>query len=292
MNANNDHQISMLQKTCIVTGATAGIGKQTALELAGKGATVILVGRTAEKCQRAIDEISQQVPAANIDFLVGDLSSLEQIRALAAEFQRRYARLDVLVNNAGALFLRRQLSVDGFEMTFATNHLNYFLLTNLLLDTLKASAPARIVNVASKSHLGSALDFDDLQNKHGYALRKAYGRSKFANVIFTYELARRLENTGVTANVLHPGLVVTNMGMNNGIAARIFQPLYLKWRGIPVEEGARTVVYLASSPEVEGVTGKYFYKQKAIDSDPGTYVEEAWQQLWDLSEQMAGLADS
>jgi len=284
-----EQSINMDNKICLVTGATAGIGKQAALELTAMGATVILAGRTPEKCERTIEEITQQVPNAKTDFLVADLSSLAQIRELAAEFQRRYSQLDVLVNNAGALFLRRQVSVDGFEMTFATNHLNYFLLTNLLLATLKASAPARIVNVASKSHLGSPLDFDDLQNEHDYAFRKVYGRSKFANVIFTYELARRLANTGVTANVLHPGLVVTNMGMNNGLVAKIFQPLYLKWKGIPVKEGARTVVYLASSSEVEGVNGKYFYKEKALDSDPATYMEDVWQRLWQVSLNMTGL---
>ena len=155
MNTNMEQSINMDNKICLVTGATAGIGKQAALELTAMGATVILAGRTPEKCERTIEEITQQVPNAKTDFLVADLSSLAQIRELAAEFQRRYSQLDVLVNNAGALFLRRQVSVDGFEMTFATNHLNYFLLTNLLLATLKASAPARIVNVASKSHLGS-----------------------------------------------------------------------------------------------------------------------------------------
>jgi len=272
-----------------VTGATSGIGKQTALELALMGAKVILVGRNHQKCIKARDEICRLVPSADIDFLFADLSSLDQIRTLAVDFKQRFARLDVLVNNAGALFLRRKVSVDGFEMTLAVNHLNYFLLTNLLLDTLMASAPSRIVNVASRSHLNSALDFDDLQTENEYGMRKAYGRSKFANVIFTYELARRLAGTGITANVLHPGLVVTNMGKNNGLFVKIFQPLFLKWRGIPVEEGARTVVYLASSPGAEGITGKYFYKEKALASDPATYDEKSWARLWAISEQLTGL---
>ena len=280
---------TMLLKVCMVTGATNGIGKQAALELARLGATVILVGRSHERCMETSEEIRREAPAADVDFMVADLSSQEQVCGLAEEFRSRYARLDVLVNNAGGIFLRRQTSVDGIEMTFALNHLNYFLLTNLLLDTLKASAPARIVNVASKSHRNSPLDFDDLENEKGYGIRKVYGRSKFANVIFTYELARRVEGWGITANVLHPGLVITNMGKNNGLIARLFQPLYLKWRGIPVEEGARTVVYLASSPEVEGVTGKYFFQEKAIKSDPATYDEGAWKRLWDVSEQMTEL---
>lgn len=280
----------MLSKICMVTGATSGIGKQTALELAVMGATVILVGRNVEKCIRTAKEITRQVPDAEVDYFVADLSSFEEIRGLADDFLRRYSRLDVLVNNAGALFLRRHVSVDGFEMTFAVNHLNYFLLTNLLLDTLKASAPARIVNVASKSHLDSPVDFNDLQTEMDYDIRKAYGRSKFANVIFTYELASRLAGTDVTANVLHPGLVVTNMGKNNGLLVKVLQPLYLKWRGIPVEDGARTVVYLASSPDVEGITGKYFYKEKSIDSDPASHVEEDWKRLWGISEMMVGLS--
>lgn len=279
----------MRSKICLVTGATSGIGKQTALELAGMGATVVLVGRNPEKCLQTKAELQSAIPKAEFDYLVADLSSLDQIRKLAEEFKRRYERLNVLVNNAGALFLRRSVSVDGFEMTFAVNHLNYFLLTNLLMNTLFASAPARIVNVASKSHLNSALDFNDLQTKQGYEIRKAYGRSKFANVIFTYELAKRLSGTGVTANVLHPGLVVTNMGKNNGLVAKILQPIYLKWRGIPVEEGARTAVYLASSPEVEGVTGKYFYKEGALESDPATYDEANWKRLWEVSMELTGL---
>jgi len=278
----------MLYKVCMVTGATNGIGKQTALELARLGATVILVGRNHQRCYETADYIRDRIPNADVDHLAADLSSQKQIRRLADEFRQRFSRLDVLVNNAGGVFLRRQVSVDGIEMNFALNHLNYFLLTNLLRDTLKASAPARIVNVASGSHKNSPLDFGDLQGEIAYWVKTAYGRSKFANVIFTYELARRMARYGVTANVLHPGLVTTNIGMNNGILAKIVQPLFLR-RGIPVEEGARTVVFLASSPKVEGITGRYFYKERAVKSDPASYNEEAWKRLWEVSALMTGV---
>ncbi len=283
-----EKHLSMLLKVCMVTGATSGIGKQTALELAAMGATVILVGRNHQKCMRTSEMINAKVPTADVDFIVADLSSQEQVQDLAAEFRRRYNRLDVLVNNAGGVFLRRQTSVDGIEMTFALNHLNYFLLTNLLLDILRTSAPSRVVNVASGAHRNSPLDFDDLQAEKNYVFRNAYGQSKFANIIFTYELARKLEGTGVIANVLHPGLVATNIGRDNGILAKLVQPLIFR-RGLPVEEGARTVVYLASSAEVEGVTGKYFFKERETKSDPATYREEDWRRLWEISAQMTGL---
>ena len=187
-------------KIIIVTGATAGIGEVTALELAHQGAAVVLISRNPEKCAVTAARIQQETGNPMIDYFAVDLSSQSQIRQFVRQFQNKYQRLDVLVNNAGAFFISRQLSVDGIEMTFALNHLNYFLLTNLLLDTLETSAPARIVNVSSNAHFNSALDFDNLQLEHGYTAFKAYGRSKFANLLFTYELARRLDGTGVTAN--------------------------------------------------------------------------------------------
>jgi NAD(P)-dependent dehydrogenase (short-subunit alcohol dehydrogenase family) len=286
----HSHQLN--GKTIIVTGATAGIGEVTALELARQAATVVLVSRSSEKCAATVERIRQETGNPAVDYFAADLSSQSQIRQFVQRFQDKYPKLDVLVNNAGAFFLSRQLSVDGIEMTFALNHLNYFLLTNLLLDTLRASAPARIVNVASVAHFDSPIDFDDLQLEHGYTAFKAYDRSKFANLLFTYELAHRLEGSGVTVNALHPGLVQTDIGKSAswwlGWAWRLMMVFR---KGLTPEEGARTSLYLASSPEVEGVSGKYFVNQKAVPSDPATYDRAAAQRLWEFSGQMVGLEE-
>lgn len=279
----------MQGKVCLVTGATAGIGRVTARELARQGATVIVAGRNAEKSAAVVEQIKQQTGNPNVAYLLADLSSQSEVRALANQFKRQYPRLDVLVNNAGAMFLRRQESADGIEMTFALNHLNYFLLTNLLLDTLIANAPARIVNVASRAHVGVAgLNFDDLQNQKGYFGWRAYGQSKLCNVLFTYELARRLEGTSVSANALHPGLVATRFGSNNTGLSWIWT--FVNLFALSAEEGAQTPIYLAASPEVEGVTGRYFYQSKALPSSKASYDAQAARRLWQVSEQMTGLA--
>jgi NAD(P)-dependent dehydrogenase (short-subunit alcohol dehydrogenase family) len=279
----------MQTKTCLITGATSGIGLATALALAKMGATTILVGRSAERCQKVVARIKSETGNLNVDYLLADLSIQAQIRALADEFKARYERLDVLVNNAAAIFFFRQVSADGIEMNFAVNHLAYFLLTNLLLETLKASAPAQIVNVASNSHFGQHLDFDNLELKRGYNPGKAYGRSKLANLYFTYELARRLSGTGVTVNAMHPGFVRTNMAANNGWLVRLFLPL-VHLNSLTPEEGARTAIYLASSPDVEGVTGKYFVREQEVVSDPVSYDESAAKRLWEVSEEMTKLS--
>jgi NAD(P)-dependent dehydrogenase (short-subunit alcohol dehydrogenase family) len=257
--------------------------------LAQKGATVIVAGRDEKRCRKTVAQIKKETGNSNIDYLLADLSVQARVRALAAEFKSRYERLDVLVNNAGAINFFRRLSADGVEMTFAVNHLAYFLLTELLLDTLKASAPARIVNVASNSHYGQHLDFDNLELKRGYNPGKAYGRSKLANLYFTYELARRLEGASVTANTMHPGFVRTNMAANNGWLVRLFLPL-VHLGSLTPEQGARTIVYLASSPEVEGITGKFFVREREMASDPVSYDESAAQRLWEVSEEMTGLS--
>jgi NAD(P)-dependent dehydrogenase (short-subunit alcohol dehydrogenase family) len=275
-------------KTCLITGATSGIGLATALALAKMGMTTILAGRSEERCQEAVARIQSETGNPNVDYLLADLSVQAQVRSLAAEFKSRYDRLDVLVNNAGAIFFFRQLSPDGIEMTFAVNHLAYFLLTDLLLEPIKASAPARIVNVASNSHYGQHLDFEDLELKRGYNPGKAYGRSKLANLYFTYELARSLDGTGVTVNAMHPGFVRTNMAANNGWLVRLFLPL-VHLSSLTPEQGARTVVYLATSPDVEGVTGKFFVHEREVASDPVSYDESVAQRLWEVSEEMAGL---
>jgi NAD(P)-dependent dehydrogenase (short-subunit alcohol dehydrogenase family) len=271
-------------KVCIVTGATSGIGAETAKQLAQRGATVIVVGRNAEKSAGAVAWIKQQSDNTAVDYLLADLSSQRDIRALAQQFKDKYARLDVLVNNAGGFWRSRQESVDGIEMTFAVNHLSYFLLTNLLLDTLIASAPARIVNVSSNMHRQGALDFDDLQSKRHYDGWTAYNNSKLMNVLFTYELARRLSGTRVTANALHPGVISTNLMTANDSSRTRFDPA-----STGGEQGARTSVYLASSPEVEGVTGKYFVASKAVASSPASYDEDAARRLWQVSAEMTGI---
>jgi NAD(P)-dependent dehydrogenase (short-subunit alcohol dehydrogenase family) len=278
-------------KVCLVTGATSGIGEVTARELAKQGATLVIVGRNRQKAEATIEEIKSRSGNENVEYLLADLSSQKEIRSLAQEFKSRHDRLDVLVNNAGAVFSEYGETEDGIERTFAVNHLNYFLLTNLLLDTLKAGAPSRIVNVASDAHQGAELDFDDLGAKQNYGLMRAYGRSKLANVMFTYELARRLEGTGVTANALHPGAVATNFGSNNTVwYARPLLALFRLFATTP-EKGAETSVYLASSPEVEGVTGQYFANKKPVASSKASYDEETARRLWGVSEELTGLSE-
>jgi NAD(P)-dependent dehydrogenase (short-subunit alcohol dehydrogenase family) len=285
MNAENT---TMDGKICMITGATSGIGYVTAREIARQGATLVIVGRSEEKCVDAVNTIKQQTGNNAVEWMLADLSVQQDIRRLADLFTTRYQRLDVLVNNAGAIFMQRQESADGIEMTFALNHLNYMLLTNLLLDTLKDSAPARIVNVSSDAHRAATMNFDDPQLKQGYSGWKAYNQSKLANLLFTYELARRLEGTGITVNALHPGFVASGFGMNNGWMAQLFRPL-VKLMGKSPEQGARTSIYLATSPEVAGISGKYFSEQQEVESSQASYDTEAQQRLWELSEEMAGL---
>jgi NAD(P)-dependent dehydrogenase (short-subunit alcohol dehydrogenase family) len=235
-----------------------------------------------------VSRIQQETGNSAVELMVADLSAQAQVRQLASEIQQRFARLHVLVNNAGALFAQRQLSADGLEMTFALNHLAYFLLTNLLLDPLKAADSARIVNVSSEAHRRARLDFLDLQGQHRYTGWRAYSRSKLANILFTYELARRLEGTGIAANALHPGFVATNFGRNNrSIMAAFFRILQLA--AISPEEGAQTIVYLASSPEVKGITGEYFVKQQAVRSSQASYDGAAADRLWRVSADLTRL---
>jgi NAD(P)-dependent dehydrogenase (short-subunit alcohol dehydrogenase family) len=278
----------MKDRICLVTGATAGIGQVTAQALAQQGATVIAIGRDAEKAARTVAHIQRETSNPNVQWLLADLSVQAQVRRLAREFKERYARLDVLINNAGAIFFRRQLSADGIEMSLTVNHLSAFLLTHLLLETLRASAPARVVNVASTSHRGARIDFEDLEGERKYRGMRAYGQSKLAMILFTYELARRLEGTGVTVNALHPGFVATNIGQNNSRLIKLVSPL-LKLIARRPEEGAQTSIHLATSPEVEGVTGKYFVDNKAVPSDPASYDEEVAKRLWEISAAMTGL---
>lgn len=272
----------MQNKMVMVTGANAGIGKVTARELAKMGATVIMVARSRQRGEEALAEVKAASGNENVVLMLADLSSQDSIRQLAVEFKANYDRLHVLVNNAGAIFMKRRESVDGLEMTFALNHLGYYLLTMLLLETLQASAPARIVNVTSGAHFGGRIQFADLQMQKGYAGFRAYSASKLANVLFTYELARRLAGQGVTVNCLHPGFVASNFAKNNGLLARMGMKLLSPF-ALSSEEGAETSIYLASSPEVEGVTGKYFAKKRPVKSAAQTYDEAVARRLWKIS---------
>jgi NAD(P)-dependent dehydrogenase (short-subunit alcohol dehydrogenase family) len=273
-------------KTCIVTGATNGIGEATALGLAQKGARVIGIGRSRTKCAEVSERIKRLSGNPQVEFLIADLSVQEQVCQLAETIHRHCTQLDVLVNNAGGFFQTRQESADGIEMTWALNHLNYFLLTNLLLDLLKASAPSRVICVSSDAHRNATLRFDDPEFKQGYRGFTAYGHSKLANVLFTYELAHRLEGTCVTANALHPGFVSSGFGMNNGRWMSAAMRIAQRFGASSPEKGAQTSLYLASSPAVENVTGQYFAHQHAVKSSPATYDRAAATRLWHLSEQM------
>jgi retinol dehydrogenase-12 len=276
-------------KICLVTGATSGIGRVTATALAKKGATLVVVGRDPDRTQTTVAQIQHDTGNPTITGLIAELSSQEQIARLVTAFRNRFERLDVLVNNAGAIFNKRQLSVDGIEMTFALNHLAYFCLTQRLLDVLKESAPARIVNVASNAHRSGRVDFDDLQGARHYSGWRAYCQSKLANVLFTYQLAERLTGTGVSVNALHPGFVASNFGQNNRGFFALMVRLSMRFKAISPAEGAQTTIHLASSPDVEGITGKYFYKMQAVQSSPASYDTEVAQRLWELSGELTGL---
>ena len=291
---SNDHRRDRAPdlhgKVCLVTGATGGIGAVAARRLAALGATVVGVGRDAARCEAAAAAIRAATGNPQVEFLCADLSSQAQVRTLAAAFCARHAQLHVLLNNAGAYHFQRGTTPDGIERTFALNHLGYFLLTLLLLDRLQASAPARIVNVASSAHRSANLDLADVELTVGYRGWTAYANSKLANLLFTFELAQRLAGTGVTATAVHPGWVATRFAENNmrGLLAmlRPFYRLYQRCTAIPPEQGADTLVWLASAPEVEGVSGKYF--RDRLEREPTATALDALlaQRLWELSERM------
>jgi len=273
-------------KVCLVTGATSGIGAVTAEALARQGATTTLVARDPARGAAAVQRIRQATGNPQVEVLLADLSAQAEIRRLAREVQSRYPRLDVLVNNAGALFARRALSADGIELTWALNHLAYVLLTTLPLDILKASAPARVVHVSSGAHRHAHIRFDALQGQQRYGGWRAYPQSQLPNVLFTHELARRLEGTGGTANALHPGLVATHFGrQSRGLTALLFRSVQ-RVAALSPEQGAETVISLATAPAVEGVSGRYFVRRRAVRSSPASYDVHAAQRLWQVSAEM------
>ncbi|WP_322793714.1 SDR family oxidoreductase [Bellilinea sp.] len=279
------------RKKVLITGGTDGIGKVTALELANRGAHVIIIGRNPQKTEQTVREIREQSDNPRVDFLIADLSEQEQVRRVAAEYRHRYDQLHVLINNAGAFFAKRELTADGLEKTFALNHLAYFLLTHLLLDLLTKSAPARIINVSSAAHFGGKINFDDLNAEKSYSGWGAYSNSKLMNVLFTYELARRLQGSGVTVNCLHPGFVATQFGKNNGGLIGLGLSLVQRVGAISPEQGAETTLYLATSPEVEGITGRYFDQKKAVESSKISQDEETARRLWEVSLELTGLKE-
>jgi NAD(P)-dependent dehydrogenase (short-subunit alcohol dehydrogenase family) len=277
----------MSGKVCVVTGATSGIGEVTAARLSADGARTILVVRSRDKGERIASAI--RAKGGQAELVVADLASLADVRRAAQEILSACPRLDVLVNNAGAIFMARTLTADGLESTFAVNHLAPFLLTNLLLGRLRESAPARIVNVASRAHRRSGIDFDDLERKKSYKGFNAYAQSKLCNILFTYELARRLEGTRVATNCLHPGVIASGFGKNQpglfALGARIVAPLLTT-----AEDGARTSLFLAESKDIEGVSGKYFDSDtREIRSSAVSYDVSAQKRLWEISEKMVGL---
>ena len=281
-------QSNMTGKTCLITGATSGIGRATARALAEMGAQLMLVARDRSRGEETCGEIQRGTGNRQVELMIADLSSQQSIRELAAEYLASNRPLHVLINNAGVVNTSRSLTTDGIETVFAVNHLAYFLLTHLLLDRLTQSAPARIVNVASDAHRFGGINFDDLQGARRYRIMRIYGQSKLANILFTYELARRLTGTGVTVNCLHPGAVGTRLGHNNGAWARaiigLLRPFFRT-----SEQGAATSIFLASSPTVEDVTGKYFSNSRETRSSKASYDAAAAQRLWDISAQMTGV---
>lgn len=276
----------MYGKIVMITGANSGIGKETARVLAEKGATIIMLCRSRERGEAALRELKKITHSDNFELYIADLADPDSIHRAVTQFKEKYDKLDVLINNAGTTLSKKIITPLGYEKTFAVNYLGHFLLTQLLLDTLKQSAPSRIINVASAVHVRANLNFNDINQEKHYRGFLAYCNSKFANLLFTYELARRLKGTGVTVNALHPGFVRSNFGKRgrNILSKALFG--FARLFAISVEKGAKTSIYLASSPEVEGITGKYFVKCKPVDSSEASYNLEAQKRLWELSEHL------
>jgi NAD(P)-dependent dehydrogenase (short-subunit alcohol dehydrogenase family) len=277
-------------KVCVVTGSNSGIGKETALALARMGARVVMVVRNLEKGERAREEVVDETGNHLTDLMICDQSSMESIRRFTGEFKIKYDRLNVLINNAGACFGRRQNTIDGFEQTFAVNYLGPFLLTFELLSLLKSSAPSRVVNIGSGTERSANVDFSDLQTMRNYRTMNAYANSKLILTAYTYELARRLEGTGVTANIVEPGFVATDLGKNSGssissLAFGIMRPFQ-----ISAKKGAETPVYVASSPGLEDISGKCFSKLEQKMTSRVTYDQQVQRRLWDETIRLLGLA--
>lgn len=288
-NENISDKNSMKDKVVMVTGANSGIGKAASLALAKMGATMVVVARNKERGEAARSEIIKESQNGSVDLLLADLSSLESVRQLAIDFQRKYSKLHVLINNAGLFNQRRHVTMDGYEDTFATNYLAPFLLTNLQLELLKASAPSRVINVSSVGHYNGHINFDDLNLEKEYGGWKAYGQSKLALILFTHELAKKLQGTGVTVNAVHPGTVATNIWSRPLGPVGFIMALPKLFMTTP-KHGAETIVYLASSPDANGLNGEYLEKLKVKKSSDESYNEEVAQRLWDVSAKLTQLS--
>jgi NAD(P)-dependent dehydrogenase (short-subunit alcohol dehydrogenase family) len=276
-------------KVVVITGATSGIGQIAALKLAARGARIVMVARDRARATATLAKLSEAGPGAAHSAHIADLSLIAETKRAGAKIAETEPRIDVLINNAGSVFPNRKLTQDGLERTFATNHMAYFVLTHALRDRLVASAPARIVSTASRAHRDQVLDFDDLQLARGYAVWRAYGRSKLANILFTRELARRLAGTGVTANCIHPGFVTTGLGQRPGGVFGAVVRLFFRFAG-PPEPGGDTIAHVASSPDVASITGQYFVPVgKPAEPSAAARDAAAARRLWEESERIAGV---
>lgn len=285
----SDSNKPMSKKICVVTGATSGIGKETAFALAEKGASVIVVSRNAKKCISTVKAIKKKTGNNHIEHISADLSDLKQVRNLAKQLKEKYPSIDVLINNAGGYYKTRLETVDGYEMNFALNHLSPFLLTHLLIDNLKESSQGRIINVSSSAHFKGKIKFEDLQLQNDFNGFNAYAQSKLALTLFNHKLAEQLKSTNVTVNALHPGLVATNFGKNNGVLRFYIRRLLNKNEISPLE-GSKTITYLASSADVSKITGGYFEKEKNVKSADDSYNKELANQLWEVTESLTNIS--
>ena len=281
----------MLQgRVCLVTGATRGIGAAMAEDLAHMGATVVATARSAERGQGLVSDIKQRTGNDDVHFLCADLASMAEVRGLARAFMGRWDRLHVLVDNAGTVFPTRRTTVDGYEEVFAVNHLAPFLLTGLLSPVLRRSAPSRVIVTSSYEHRRGRMHWDNLQGERFYFSQQAYAQSKLANLLCVYELARRLEGSGVTVNAFNPGLVRTNICMDSGWLIGTVKRMMNRFAGLSPEQGADTGIWLASSPDVEGVSGRYFQRRQAVRSSRASYDVASQQRLWHISEELTELS--